>query len=297
MGRHVSSPLLPPLLQVVCRFPEQALSHLLENLSSGKHASVLMLALQQRVEGKPLRALLADRTELLVSRVFVPGDHALRTATTLTQQISASSLLYTAVAVVRVVQQHDRLVVVRNPPLRSSLVKLFNYALAWNGHQDTIPACRSNEPRLLVKTLLELLEVDSAKAELLCNLLPIFASRNLMDLGFARTFFYKTITITWDVATKREVALRLLTYVEDPKQNAAVKVCFAQRRHRSRRRREQKQCPRWVLVTLLLPLLAPWLLSCLWLSCLLPSFSYGSCPPHTLAGNHGGATVLIDAGA
>jgi hypothetical protein len=123
---------------------------------------------------------------MLNERVFVPGDHALRTATTLTQQISASSVQYTAVALIHAVSQYHKTFLSDNAGLLGCLVKLWNYTLAWNSHQEAIPACRSNEPRLLLKTLLDAVWHVPKKADLLYNLLPMFSTRNLMHLGFGR---------------------------------------------------------------------------------------------------------------
>ncbi|EDQ87449.1 uncharacterized protein MONBRDRAFT_10012 [Monosiga brevicollis MX1] len=228
MGRHISSPLLQEAVQLTCRFPAETFPYLVDKISSQKHASLLLLALQEREAGAALRNTFVNKADVLIERIFVPGDHALRTATTLTQQISASSVQYTAVAMLKEVGRYHPDLLSNKSSLLDSLVKLWNYTLAWNSHQEAIPPCRSNEPRLLLMTLLEALPVVARKADVLYNLLPIFTSRSLMDLGFARSFFFNHLG-NYHVTVKRDILLRLLSYINDAKQTQAVKAVAIER--------------------------------------------------------------------
>ena len=217
LSRFMSSTMREPLSRYLLQFPDQAVRYFLQRAPTSQPHVQWLLRLMKGPHGAAFRTALAAQSALLLSLLIDPALQGIGTATTPAQMLPFTQQLFSAIAMVRCVTRHT-VQLLRDDSVLSQRLKDVWQAKWFKERlhaEETMPATRTGEVKLLVRVLIDLIKAQPDEYNLLFDLLEIFTIRTLIDTAFLKKFFNYEMIDLYTLARRQTIINMILDRVRD----------------------------------------------------------------------------------
>lgn len=224
-----------PLKKFLRRFPDHTMSILMSerNLHEDQVYRLIKYILKGP-DGEIFRNVLNQQTYfskllMLTSNMITVSEQSSQNGQVAKRPVSYS-LRYQAVVVISTLIKYDEDWLISRPQLAEKLQQIWtsDEFHAKHAEIELIDFAQWNEPKLMVKCLLNYFQRQPNSIELLFQLLKVFMHRYLCDFEFLRSFLEKTVIKTYSIEWKREAFAKFVSIFPDANYSQKLKAKILQ---------------------------------------------------------------------
>ncbi|XP_070565955.1 transformation/transcription domain-associated protein-like isoform X2 [Ptychodera flava] len=209
------SPFREPLLKFLLRYPNQTVElFTAENNLKEQSWNRMFTNFLKNEKAKPFRDVLQTNTLRLVNLAFTKPQPAGRPASP--NDVVRLELQYQAILIISLLVKFDEKWLPQSPVVESHLRRIWVSDTFQDRHRnDNVGVVHWDEPKLLVKCLLNYVKHHPNEVELLFQLLRVFVNRFLPNFHFFKEFLEKEVAQGYSVEQKRAVFFKFVDLFRD----------------------------------------------------------------------------------
>ncbi|XP_030846194.1 transformation/transcription domain-associated protein [Strongylocentrotus purpuratus] len=212
---EVGSPFREPLLKYLLRYAQQTVDLFLqENNLKNHQLSRMFNYLLKHELAEPLRSAIQKNPSKLINLAFSKSQPPARPTNTAEKFLL--ELQYQSIRICATMVKHDKEWLPQTPTVFVHLRRIWvSDAFQERHRHDNQGVSHWEEPKLLVKCLLNYAKQHPSNVELLFQLLRVFSNRYLPNFQFFRTFLEETVAQGYSVEQKRHIFFKFVELFHD----------------------------------------------------------------------------------
>ncbi|XP_033101198.1 transformation/transcription domain-associated protein-like isoform X1 [Anneissia japonica] len=212
---EIGSPLRKPLIKYLVRYPQQTVDFFLhENNLKEQQYNKLFAHMLKQGEAVELRKVVQSNQAKLVNLAFAKTQPTARPNSP--NSLTRLELQYQTILIISILVKYSPDWLPKQPVLANHLKRIWTSDQFQERHRvDNVGVIHWNEPKLLVKCLLNYIEHHAEDIELLFQLLRVFTNRYLPNFVFFRNFLEDKVAQGYSVNQKRQVFLKFVELFHD----------------------------------------------------------------------------------
>nr|XP_054766791.1 transformation/transcription domain-associated protein-like [Lytechinus pictus] len=215
LNMEVGSPFREPLLKYLLRYAQPTVDLFLQEANLKNHQLSRMFNYLLKHElAEPLRAAIQKNPSKLISLAFSKTQPPARPTNSAEKFLQ--ELQYQSIRICATLVKHDKAWLPQAPTVFVHLRRIWvSDAFQERHRHDNVGVHHWEEPKLLVKCLLNYARQHTSNVELLFQLLRVFSNRYLPNFQFLRTFLEETVAQGYSVEQKRHIFFKFVELFHD----------------------------------------------------------------------------------